>query len=377
MKGIPTLKLFKALFRYKMKKHNISEDTLQKGLGMAQYAGTQEDENILKIYFLTNRKLYELAYRWVNTHDENGKPLPKDQWMVYLIGSLKELPLRGSEVMKMTRLVEQARAVVVALSLPQMGTSLAETIRVEVSGGELPLPLAFIVPSITVTKDEGHDRVEQRADEDEFEEAAQTAHMSSRALSIRNERNMRYYDVIEVSPTWGEDVEPVKHLPYKQAEAYALSLDKDEGALVLRYYAELVVPPGKKRDSLEWLNPFSDMQQELVASTPAGFFFRGLYFETDAVITIESEQGNESVPAEFYLATAFRVEREEGIRDLNIYRPFGRHSEAIAWLNTITHTKASVTRLMPDPGSTNWFVLSDGQNLNPLGFRQVGEVEWL
>lgn len=344
---------------------------------MAQHSSTQENENILKIYFLTNRKLYELAYRWVNTHDEGGKPLPKDQWMVYLIGSLKELPLRGSEVMELTRMVEQGRAVVVALSLPQMDTSPAETIRVEVSGGELPLPLAFIIPSITAAQGEGHDKAEQMTDEGEFEETAQTSHLSSRAVSIRNDRNVRRYDVIEVSPTWGEDVEPVKHLPYKQAEAYALSLDKDEGALVLRYYAELVVPPGKRRDSLEWLNPFSDVQQELVGSASAGFFFRGLYFETDTVISIESEQGNERVPAEFYLATAFRVEREEGIRDLNIYRPFGRHSEAIAWLNTIAHAKASVTRLMPDPGGTNWFVLSDGQNLNPLGFRQVGEVEWL
>lgn len=344
---------------------------------MAQQSGTQEDENILKIYFLTYRKLYELAYRWVNTHDESGKPLPKDQWMVYLIGSLKELPLRGSEVMRMTQMIAQARATVVALSLPQMDTSPDETLRIEVSGGELPLPLAFITPSLTVAQGEERDRAEQTTDEDEFEETAQTSHMPSRAISVRNDRNMRRYDVIEVNPAWDEDVEPVKHLSYKQAEEYALSLDKDEGALVLRYYAELVVPPGKKRDSLEWLNPFSDVQQDLIGSAPSGFFFRGLYFETDSVITIESEQGNERVPAEFYLATAFRVEREEGIRDLNIYRPFGRHSEAIAWLNTIAHTKASVTRLMPDPGSTNWFVLSDRQNLNPLGFRQVGEVEWL
>lgn len=339
---------------------------------MAQYSSIREDEDILKIYFLTNKKLYELAYRWVHTHDEHGKALPKEQWMVYLIGSLKELPLRGSELMKMTRMVEQARAVVVALSPPQMDASADETIQVEVSDGELPLPLAFIVPSITA----GQGEVEQQAsDDDEREETTHASRMPGRALSVRNEQNVRRYDVIEVSPIGSEPVEPVLHLPYKQAEAYALSLDKDEGALVLRYYAELVVPPGKKRDSLEWLNPFSDVQQESLATS--GFFFRGLYFETDRVIEIESEQGKEKVPAEFYLATAFRVEREEGIRDLNIYRPFGRHNEAIAWLQSIAHTKASVTRLMPDAGSTNWFVLSDGQNLNPLGFRQVGEVEWL
>lgn len=271
----------------------------------------------------------------------------------------------------MTHMVEQERAVVVALSQPQMDASSEETIQVEVSNGELPLPLAFIVPSITAGQDEG----EQETDEDEFEETARPTRKPARALSVKNDQNVRRYDVIKITPTWGEDVEPVMHLPYKQAEAYALSLDKDEGALVLRYYAELVVPPGKKRDSLEWLNPFSDVQEETIATR--GFYFRGLYFETDHIIEIESEQGREKVPAEFYLATAFRVKREEGIRDLNIYRPFGRHSEAIAWLQTIAHAKASVTRLMPDPGSSNWFVLSDGENLNPLGFRQVGEVEWL
>src|SRR5579859_2451983 len=127
----------------------------KKAYTMAEHSGVQEDAQILKIYFLTNRKLYELAYRWVNTHDERGKALPKDQWMVYLIGSLKELPLRGSELMKMKHMVEQERAVVVALSQPQMDASPDETIQVEVSNGELPLPLAFIVPSITAGQDEG------------------------------------------------------------------------------------------------------------------------------------------------------------------------------------------------------------------------------
>lgn len=335
---------------------------------MSQHSSLQD---IFKIYFLTERRFYELAYRWVNTLDEIGQMKPKDEWEVQIVGTLKALPFRGGELMGMIKQLDMAQAIVVALSFPQgedEGESTA--ICIEVSAGELPFPLAFIVPIAVETSARAEDG--EGADQFTGDVNDRITRQSSRAVSVRDERSTQRYNVVEVSVPRSRGVNVVTNVPYKQAFAYATAMEQEMGVLIFRYHADIQIPPGKKRDSLEWLNSFVTRTQE-----PFGFFFRGLYFETTNSVEIQSEQGLERIPAELYVATAFQVEREEGVRNMNIYRPFGRRSDAIEWLNSIVYTKASLTRLIPDAGSTNWFVLSDRQNLNPLGFRQQGDAEWL
>ena len=232
--------------------------------------------------------------------------------------------------------------------------------RVGVSGTELPVSLALVLPSQIVSN------TQQRKTPRGLQDASLSGPSGYTQGAVGREQSERY-DVIEVNRMWGASTEAETQLPYKQA------VDADqsfEDALVLRYYGETVTPAGKKRDTLEWLNPQYVPWQETL-----GFFFRGLYFETSNVIEVPGEQGAEQVPAEVYLATTFQVERDG--RSVNSYRPFGQREDAVAWIRTTNHAKASITHLVPDPGSTNWFVLSDLQNLNPLGYRPQGEVEWL
>ncbi len=323
---------------------------------MAQDFGLQEDDGG-KLYFLTERKLYELVYKWVNMHDELGNIQPKELWIPQFLGPLQELSFKGAELMKMVQDVQSTRAGVISVVSSSASTE-EEVSRVEVSESELPISLVFILPAHTPSAGQ---RKTPRGLQDDV-----TSLSAHPAGAIGREQSERY-DVIEVNRTWGTPVEAETQLTYKQAVDAAQAF---EDALIFRYYGETVTPAGKKRDMLEWLNP-----QYLPWQETLGFFFRGLYFETSNVIEVPGEQGSEQVPAEVYLATTFQVERDG--RSINSYRPFGQRDDAVAWINSTTHVKASITRLVPDPGSTNWFVLSDLQNLNPLGFRPQGEVEWL
>ncbi|GAC1556957.1 MAG: hypothetical protein NVS2B2_13690 [Ktedonobacteraceae bacterium] len=327
---------------------------------MAQDFGLQEDDGG-KLYFLTERKLYELVYKWVNVHDELGNLQPKEQWIPQFLGPLQELSFKGAELMKVVKEVETAHAIAISVvPLSVQGTE--EAARVEVSGTELPVSLVFVLPSHTSS-------AAQRKTPGGLQDGSLSnpAGTSSYTPGAVGREQTERYDVIEINRTWGTSVASETQLPYKQAVDAAHSFDD---ALVFRYYGETVTPVGKKRDTLEWLNPMYLPWQETL-----GFFFRGLYFETCNVIEVPGEQGSEQVPAEVYLATTFQVERDG--RSINSYRPFGQREDAVAWISSTTHVKASITRLVPDPGSTNWFVLSDLQNLNPLGFRPQGEVEWL
>lgn len=321
---------------------------------MTEDFGLQEDDGG-KLYFFTERKLYELAYKWINTRDEVGDMLPKEQWLPQFLGPLQELSFKGGEIMRVVKGVQGASAAAVSV----VSSDVEETERIEVSGSELPMSLVFLMPSQTSAPAQ---RKTPRGLQDS------TLHGDSAyTLGIIGREQVERYDVIEVSRAWATATEMEKGLPYKQALEAAQTI---EDALIFRYYGETVTPPGKKRDTLEWLN-----QQFLPWQEAYGFFFRGLYFETNNVIEVPGEQGEEQVPAEVYLATTFQVERDG--RSVNSYRPFGQREDAIAWIRSTNHVKASITRLVPDPGSTNWFVLSDLQNLNPLGFRPQGEVEWL
>ena len=321
---------------------------------MAQDFGLQEDDGG-KLYFLTERKLYELVYKWVNTRDELGDIQPKEQWIPQFLGPLQELSFKGAELMKVVQDVQSTHAI--AISVVPSISSEEEASRVEISGVELPISLVFILPSQTSS--------ETKHKSAGLQDGVRSVlpHTTSAGGREQSER----YDVIEVNRTWGTSAEAETQLTYKHAVDAAQTF---EDALIFRYYGETVTPPGKKRDTLEWLNPMYLPWQETL-----GFFFRGLYFETSNVIEVPGEQGSEQVPAEVYLATTFQVERDG--RSINSYRPFGQREDAVAWINSTTHVKASITRLVPDPTSTNWFVLSDLQNLNPLGFRPQGEVEWL
>ena len=324
--------------------------------GMTQDFGLQEDDGG-KLYFLTERKLYELVYKWVNTRDELGDLQPKEQWIPQFLGPLQELSFKGAELMRVVQDAQSTHAVVVSVASSNAVTE-EEGSRVEVGEGELPISLVFIVP--THASSAGQRKTPRGLQEDVTSLPLHPTNAGGRELSER-------YDVIEVNRTWGTSVEAETQLPYKQAVDAAQAF---EDALIFRYYGETIMPPGKKRDTLDWLNPqFVPWQETL------GFFFRGLYFETSNVIEVPGEQGSEQVPAEVYLATTFQVERDG--RSINSYRPFGQREDAVAWINTTNHVKASITRLVPDPGSTNWFVLSDLQNLNPLCFRPQGEIEWL
>ena len=323
---------------------------------MTEDFGLQEDDGG-KLYFFTERKLYELVYKWVNTRDELGNILPKEQWIPQFLGPLQELLFKGGEMMRVVKDVQMARAV--AISVVPSSTQDTEVERVEVSGTELPVSLVFVLLSQTPT-------TMQRKTPGGLNDDPLSS-PSTHTLGAIGREHVERYDVIEIDRTWATTTEVESQLPYKQAMDTAQTL---EDALVFRYYGETVTPPGKKRDTLEWLNPQYVPWQETL-----GFFFRGLYFETSNVIEVPGEQGSEQVPAEVYLATTFQVERDG--RSVNSYRPFGQREDAVAWISSTNHVKAGITRLVPDPGSTNWFVLSDLQNLNPLGFRPQGEVEWL
>ena len=332
---------------------------------MAQDFGLQEDDGG-KLYFLTERKLYELVYKWINVRDELGDIQPKDAWLPQFLGPLQELSFKGAAVMQVVKDARMARATVISVASSSHHSSQdateEEVQRVETSDGELPVSLVFIVPSYAPpeTPRKATGGLQDR-----------TTGSIPRALPYTagalGREHTEHYDVIEVNKTWGTSVEVETQLTYKQAVDQAQTI---EDALIFRYYGEAIQPLGKKRDTLEWLNPQFLPWQEML-----GFFFRGLYFETTNVIEVPGEQGSEQVPTEIYLATTFQVERDG--RSVNSYRPFGRREDAIAWINSTVHAKASVTRLVPDPGSTNWFVLSDLQNLNPLGYKTQGEVEWL
>ncbi len=312
-----------------------------------------------KVYFLTDRRLYELGYTWLNTHDEAGQAQPREQWVPQFTGELREHSLRGADVMQMVQDVKANVACVVSVASPISQNDTDEETRVTVSDGELPASLVFILPSGS-TSDTLH-----RTNGMQEQSTGGAARATSSTTGVNEQQ---HYDVIEVNRIWGTAVEASTSLTFKQAIDQTQTFDN---ALIFRYYGETNVPQGKKRDTLEWLNPQYVPWQETL-----GFYFRGLFFETSNVIEVPGEQGEEQVPAEIYLATAFQVQRD-GPRNISIYRPFGKHEEAIAWLRSTAHVKASVTRLVPDPASTNWFVLSDMQNLNPLGFRPQGEVEWL
>ncbi len=327
---------------------------------MAQDLGLGgESGRAYKVYFLTDRRLYELGYTWINTHDEAGQVQPREQWVPQFTGELQELSLRGADVMQMIQDVKANVASVVSVASPVSQNDADGETRVTVSDGELPTPLVFILPSVSTS-----DTLRRTSGTHE-QLTGDIAHGTASTTGVNEQQ---HYDVIEVNRTWSAVVESSTNLTYKQAVDQTQTFD---GALIFRYYSETNPPQGKKRDTLEWLNPQHVPWQETLA-----FYFRGLFFETSNVIEVPGEQGDEQVPAEIYLATAFQVQRD-GPRNISIYRPFGKHEEAIAWLRSTAHVKASVTRLVPDPASTNWFVLSDMQNLNPLGFRPQGEVEWL
>ncbi len=328
---------------------------------MAQDFGLQEDGGGM-LYFLTERKLYELNYKWLNTRDEPGNILPKEQWIAQVLGPLQELAFKGAELMKVVKDVQSAQAVAISIVPSKLQDTTKDVERVEVSDAELPVSLVFVLPSLTssATQRKTPGGLQDR-------ELSNTVGASSYMPGPVGREHSERYDVIEFNRTWGTPVEVETQLSYKQAMDAAQTC---EDALIFRYYGESITPPGKKRDTLEWLNPMFVPWQEML-----GFFFRGLYFETSNVMEVPGEQGSEQVPAEVYLATTFQVERDG--RSINSYRPFGQREDAVAWINSTTHVKASITRLVPDPGSTNWFVLSDLQNLNPLGFRPQGEVEWL
>ncbi len=332
---------------------------------MAQDLGLGGDDGgDFKIYFLTERRLYELVYRWINTRDEDGQVQPKEQWVPQFTGELRERSLKGADVMQIVQDVNSHRAIVISIALSTVQNAQEEDARVAVSDGELPTSLVFVLPSpATVDSQHETDGTQERSTG-----SIQPLPSTTGMMGREHAEQQQHYDVIELHRTWSSSTEAETYLSYKQAIDYAQTSDD---ALIFRYYSETSLPQGKKRDTLEWLNPQYVPWQETL-----GFFFRGLYFETTNVIEVPGEQGDEQVPAEVYLATAFQVERD-GPRNVNIYRPFGRREDAIVWLNSTAHVKASVTRLVPDPTSTNWFVLSDMQNLNPLGFRPQGEVEWL
>jgi hypothetical protein len=312
-----------------------------------------------KVYFLTDRRLYELAYSWLNMHDEAGQAQPREQWVPQFTGELRELSLRGADVMQMVQDGKANIASVVSVAPATFHNDTDEATRVTVSDGELPASLVFILPSASTSD------TFRRTNGTQEQPTGGIAHALSSTTSVNEQQ---HYDVVEVNRIWGTAIEASTDLTLKQAMNQTQTFD---GALIFRYYGETNVPQGKKRDTLEWLNPQYVPWQETL-----GFYFRGLFFETSNVIEVPGEQGDEQVPAEIYLATAFQVQRD-GPRNISIYRPFGKHEEAIAWLRSTAHVKASVTRLVPDPASTNWFVLSDMQNLNPLGFRPQGEVEWI
>ena len=327
---------------------------------MAQDLGLGEDDGRdYKMYFLTDRHLYGLVYKWINTRDEAGQAQPKEQWVPQFAGALQELSLRGADVMQMVQDVKANVATVISVAPLIQQTELDVEARLIVSDGELPTSLVFVLPSLNTS-----DTVRKGSDTQEQSTIGSTRSIAS-TIGLNEPQ---HYDVIEVNRTWNTAVAAATNLSYKSAIDQAQAFD---GTLIFRYYGETSLPQGKKRDTLEWLNPQHVPWQETL-----GFYFRGLFFETANVIEVPGEQGDEQVPAEIYLATAFQVERD-GPRSVSIYRPFGKREEAIAWLKSTAHVKASVTRLVPDPASTNWFVLSDLQNLNPLGFRPQGEVEWL
>jgi len=283
---------------------------------MSQDLGPQEDDGG-KLYFLTERKLYELVYKWVNVRDELGDIQPKDLWIPQFLGPLQELSFKGAEMMQVVKDARMARAVVVSVapsSKKLEDTTEEEVQRVEISDGELPVSLVFILPS------QPSSEIPRKAGGLQDRPTSGISRVLPYTTGAVGRERADLYDVIEINHAWGTSVEAETQLSYKQAVDQAQT---SEDALIFRYYGEAIQPIGKKRDTLEWLNPqFLPWQETL------GFFFRGLYFETTNVIEVPGEQGSEQVPAEVYLATTFQVGRDG--RSVNSYRPFGKREDAIA-----------------------------------------------
>ena len=233
-----------------------------------------------KVYFLTDRRLYELAYTWINTHDEAGQVQPKEQWVPQFTGELQELSLRGADVMQMVQDVKPNAASVVSVVSPVSENDADEETRVTVSDGELPTSLVFILPSGSMSD------TFRRTSGTQEQPTDGIAHATSSTTGVNEQQ---HYDVIEVNRTWSAVVEASTNLTYKQAIDQTQTFD---GALIFRYYSETNPPQGKKRDTLEWLNPQHVPWQEMLA-----FYFRGLFFETSNVIEVPGEQGDEQVPA--------------------------------------------------------------------------------
>lgn len=337
-----------------------------------------------RIYFVTQARVYELVYTFVNVRDERGVTQKASKWRGQFVGPLQELPMLGPQVATMADQVTCSDATIIHLthtsSYLTTGSNKCSPTRIGDREEKLPAQVLFIVPCFTTAQ--MHELLEQEGPGWELSRwlmyGEQRGPMPPQPSDAVQERDgTPLFDLLSIETKW-EDFEgrPTTRLSYEEALDLAQYIARSEGAVILRYYCEPHPPGGKPFDSLEWLNP-----HYIPWRKAQGFFFEkkgGGYFETANVIELRGERGLEIVPAELILATVYGVEREDLADGDSIVRPFGTREEALAWLQSIAHERATLNRLVPDRSKPSW-IRGDrvDQVLDAKSFVQEGQTEWL
>jgi hypothetical protein len=336
-----------------------------------------------RIYFLTQSKLYELVYTFVNVRDERGEVQEVSKWQGQFVGPLQELPMQGPQVATMADNVNCSAATIIHLTYTSsyltVGANKCMPTRIGDSEARLPTQVLFIVPCYTTAA--MHERLEQEGPGWELSRwrmyGQQRGAMPPQPSEAVQERDgTPLFDVFSMETKWKSfEGRPTTRLSHEEALDLARYLARSEGAIILRYYCEPTPPEGRAFDSLEWLNPHYVPWRER-----RGFYFGrvgGGYFETGNVIELVGERGNETVPAELFLVTVYGVEQVGREDEESVARPFGSREESLAWLGSIAHKKATLKRYVPDKGKALWFWDREDRLLNEDAFVQEGPTEWL
>ena len=347
---------------------------------MTQEADIALATSAQRVYFLTQSRLYELVYTFVNVRDERGLVQKASQWRGHIAGPLQELPLLGPQVATMADNVHSSGDTIIHLTYTSSyltsGTNKCSPTRIGDREERLPTQVLFIVPCYTTAQ--MHEYLEQEGPGWELSRwqlyGEKRGPMPPQPSDVVQERDgAPLFDLFSIETKW-EDFEgrPTTRLSYEKALELAQYVARSEGAIILRYYCEPTPPAGKEFDSLEWLNPDYHPWRKV-----QGFFFEkkgGGYFETANVIEMHGERGLEIVPAELVLVTIYGVVRADLADEESVVRPFGTREEALAWLRTIAHKKATLKLLVPDGSKPSWI---RDQVLDAEAFVQKGQTEWL